>query len=235
MSPFNKEDFANLYDREVWSVYGFIGYRLTSRADVEDLTQQTFEKALRAWEKFDPRRGEARVWLLAIARNLLIDHYRSSKSEVGASFEECDELPWVTTDPSPVERLGIDPELEAALAKLGQRERELIALRFGGDLNGPEIARLTGLSLANVHQILSRSLRRLRDELKREPGSNLGRQRAGASQASNGDREHQSARSGIGGNEPSNPRRGFASVLVNDTTPQRSPKRHAGDRARGLQ
>ena len=235
MSPFDKEDFANLYDREVWSVYGFIGYRLTSRADVEDLTQQTFEKALRAWEKFDPRRGEARVWLLAIARNLLIDHYRRNKSAVGASFEECDELTWVTTEPSPVERLGIDPELEAALAELGQRERELIALRFGGDLNGPEIARLTGLSLANVHQILSRSLRRLRDELKREPGSNLGRERAGASQASNGDREHQSTRSGIGGNEPLNPRRGFVSALVNDTTPQRSPERRAGGRARGLQ
>jgi RNA polymerase sigma factor (sigma-70 family) len=234
MSPVNKEDFANLYDREVWSVYGFIGYRLTCRADVEDLTQQTFEKALRAWEKFDPRRGEARVWLLAIARNLLIDHYRSSKPEVGASFEECDELPWVT-EPSPAERLGIDPELEAALAELGQRERELIALRFGGDLSGPEIARLTGLSLANVHQILSRSLRRLRDELKREPGSDLGRERADASQASNGDREHQSTRSGIGRNEPLNPRRGFVSALVNDTTPQRSPEHRAGDRARGLQ
>ena len=45
------------------------------------------------------------------------------------------------------------------------RERELIALRFGGDLNGPEIAELTGLTLANVQQILSRSLRRMRAEL----------------------------------------------------------------------
>ena len=44
----------HLYDREVWSVYGFIGYRLTSRVDVEDLTQQTFEKALRAWENLIP-------------------------------------------------------------------------------------------------------------------------------------------------------------------------------------
>jgi RNA polymerase sigma-70 factor, ECF subfamily len=235
MSPFDKEDFANLYDREVWSVYGFIGYRLTSRADVEDLTQQTFEKALRAWEKFDPRRGEARVWLLAIARNLLIDHFRRNKSAAGASFDECDESPALTTEPSPEERLGIDPELEAALTELGQRERELIALRFGGDLNGPEIARLTGLSVANVHQILSRSLRRLRDELKREPGTKLGRERAGASQARSGDREHQSTRSGIGGNEPLNPRRGSVSALVDNATPQGSPKRGAGDRARGLQ
>ena len=62
--------------------------------------------------------------------------------------------------------LGLDPDLEAALARLDDRERELLALRFGGDLNGPEIAGLTGLSLANVQQILSRTLRRLRHELE---------------------------------------------------------------------
>jgi DNA-directed RNA polymerase specialized sigma24 family protein len=45
---------------------------------------------------------------------------------------------------------------------LSDRDRELVALRYGGDLTGPEIASLTGLSLANVQQILSRSLRRLR-------------------------------------------------------------------------
>jgi RNA polymerase sigma-70 factor (ECF subfamily) len=65
-------------------------------------------------------------------------------------------------------RLGVSPDLENALDKLGSRERELIALRYGGDLTGPEIAELTGLSLANVQQILSRSLRRLRAELEGE-------------------------------------------------------------------
>jgi DNA-directed RNA polymerase specialized sigma24 family protein len=43
----------------------------------------------------------------------------------------------------------------------------VLALRFGGDLTGPEIAELTGLTLSNVQQILSRSLRRLRAELER--------------------------------------------------------------------
>jgi RNA polymerase sigma-70 factor (ECF subfamily) len=50
---------------------------------------------------------------------------------------------------------------------IGERERELIALRFGGDLGCPEIAALTGLTLANVQQILSRSLRRMRSSLER--------------------------------------------------------------------
>ncbi len=59
----------------------------------------------------------------------------------------------------------MSPDLEAALARLGERERTLIALRFGGDLTGPEIAELTELSLANVQQILSRGLKKLRNEL----------------------------------------------------------------------
>ena len=65
--------------------------------------------------------------------------------------------------------LGISPELETALATLPDRQREILALRFGGDLTGPEIAELTGLSVANVQQILSRSLRQLRANLDAEP------------------------------------------------------------------
>jgi RNA polymerase sigma-70 factor (ECF subfamily) len=61
--------------------------------------------------------------------------------------------------------MGLDPQVELALAKLSDRERELISLRFGADLSGPEIAELTDLSLANVQQILSRGLRRMRATL----------------------------------------------------------------------
>ena len=76
-----------------------------------------------------------------------------------------DEIAAVPDRPS----IGLDPELERALAQLGPRERELIALRFGGDLTGSEIAQLTGLTAANVQQILSRSLRRMRATLDRVP------------------------------------------------------------------
>ena len=62
--------------------------------------------------------------------------------------------------------LGISPELQRALERLGPRERELIALRYGADMTTIQIAELTELSVVNVQQILSRSLRRLRDELE---------------------------------------------------------------------
>jgi RNA polymerase sigma-70 factor (ECF subfamily) len=162
--------FAQVYDDEVWSVYGFFGYRVRSREEAEDLTQLTFERALRSWGRFDPDRASPRTWLLAIARNLLIDHYRSDRSSRQDSLAELEGAESVLGNAAdPTESvLGVSPELEAALATLPDRQREILALRFGGDLTGPEIAELTGLSLANVQQILSRSLRQLRANLDAE-------------------------------------------------------------------
>lgn len=154
--------FAEAYEDHLWRIYGFFAYRTRSRGEAEDLTQTTFERALRAWERFDPERAQVQTWLLSIARNLLIDHYRADKGDRTEPFEGEDHHPRVD---GPEERLGLSPELEAALAQLGPRDREVIALRFGGDLTGPEIATVTGLSVANVQQILSRSLRKLRTAL----------------------------------------------------------------------
>lgn len=163
--------FARAYDEHVWHVYGYFAYRLRSRDDAEDLTQLTFERALKAWDRFDPKRAALGTWLLAIARNVLVDHHRRDRSNRHQPFVDDDEqisatIGYRELDP----HLGLSPDLAAGLERLGSREREVIALRFGGDLTGPEIAELTGLSLANVQQILSRSLRRLRAELdKSEP------------------------------------------------------------------
>lgn len=109
-----------------------------------------------------------RNWLLSIARNLVIDHHRRDHSAdqiaIGYGRGSVDEerLP---PSPSFAGDLGLDPEIEGALRSLTRQAREIIALRFGADMSGPEISELTGLSLANVQQILSRSLRAMRDQI----------------------------------------------------------------------
>jgi RNA polymerase sigma factor (sigma-70 family) len=175
MSRRSAEALTAFYEEHVWRVYGFFGYRLGSREDAEDLTQLTFERALKAWDRFDARRASASTWVMAIARNLLVDHYRSGGSHPHAPIdpEDLDETV-LGIEPPHEKGVGISAELEDALSRLSKRDRELVALRFGADLSGPEIAKLTGLTLANVQQILSRSLRRLRAELdtaEREPSS----------------------------------------------------------------
>ncbi len=160
-----RDDFAEIYEEHVFTVYGFIAYRIGSVADAEDLTQQTFEQALRAWSRFDPDRASAGTWLISIARNLLIDRFRREGRRrfeaIADEFSES-ELPRVELEPN----LGIDSDLAAALAQLSDQSREVIALRFGAELRPPEIAEAMGLSVENAHQILSRSLRKLRSQLE---------------------------------------------------------------------
>lgn len=184
--------FAELYDEHVWRVYAFFGYRLSSREEAEDLTQLTFERALKAWARYDPARAAVSTWLLVIARNLLIDHLRRDHP---IPTDDLEDLAGVAEDPKVEAGLGVSPELERALGELSVRDRELIALRFGGELNGPEIAEVTGLSLANVQQILSRSLRRLRTELEAPDGEgpSAGGEGAGAEHSDEGDREQRHA------------------------------------------
>ena len=159
-------DFEQAYDENLARIYGFFAYRLISRDDAEDLTQQTFERALRAWSRFDPGRSSMSTWLLAIARNLLIDHYRASRPpSESVPLENVDLSALPSVDGAGAD-LGLEPKLARALDELGGRDREIIALRYGAELTGPEIARLTGLKLSNVQQIVSRSLKRLRRALE---------------------------------------------------------------------
>jgi RNA polymerase sigma factor (sigma-70 family) len=153
--------FAQVYNQHVWRVYGFLAYRLGNRDTAEDLTQATFERALRAWARFDRQRASESTWLLAIARNLLIDHYRRDRSNLSDPLEEH----LAPTVPGPEEQLA-SAELLTALTQLSDRDREVLALRFGGDMTGPEIAQMLNLTLANVQQILSRSVRKLRQLLE---------------------------------------------------------------------
>ena len=162
-------DFATVYDQEVSHVYGFFAHRLANRQDAEDLTQVTFERALKAWPRYDPRRAAPSTWLLAIARNILIDSYRGDRSRLHISIDADEQIERRLPSVAPPEiQEGMAPELAAALSRLSDRDREVLALRFGADLTGPQIAEITGLTLANVQQIVSRSLRRLREVLDAE-------------------------------------------------------------------
>jgi len=111
---------------------------------------------------------------MSIAKNVLIDDYRRTQTRTGGLRPvPLDAAPDPQGEHAPVDP-GLHPDLDAALSELADREREVIALRFGADLDGASIAAFTELSLANVQQILSRSLRKLHRNLA---GSSLAAQR----------------------------------------------------------
>lgn len=156
-----------VYREHVAAVFAFFGYSV-SRETAEDLTASTFERVIRAWDGYDAELGTERAWLLAIARNLLTDHYRRQNHRDTVSTDEHPLLLDTLMADDWIESRLTGAELHGWLEQLGKREREVLALRYGADLTAKEIAELTGLTDANVHQIISRSLRRLREHASRD-------------------------------------------------------------------
>lgn len=161
----NSEDEARLrlvYREHVDAVFGFFAFSV-SRTHAEDLTSATFERVIRSWRRYDPARASERTWILSIARNLLTDHFRRQRHRDAVSLDEHPLVAETISRGTLESDLSLDrDEVRSWLAGLTERERSLVTLRYGAELTGRDIGELTGLSEANVHQILSRSLRKLR-------------------------------------------------------------------------
>lgn len=141
-------------------MYAYLVYLTRDRSLAEDLAADTFEKALRLWRRFDPRRASARTWLCQIARTTALDWFRAEerrqRREQRVAEPERVEMPFIE---------GISPELEAALAALTAGEREVIALRVLLELDGEEAARVLGISSTAVSTRLSRALKKLEEKV----------------------------------------------------------------------
>lgn len=152
-------DWDALYADQAPRVYNYFRFRLAG-ADVEDLTSRTFEKAWRSRARYRRDLAGFSTWLFKIAHNVALDHWQARRSHL-----PIDAAAEVTTERTP-ER---DAERDSDLARLAQltaslpdRERELIALKYGAELNNRMIARLTGISESNVGTILHRTVESLR-------------------------------------------------------------------------
>ena len=157
-----RDHFERLYEEHAQPLFGFLAYRTGDPARAEDLLADTFERALRARKRFDPRKASEKTWLYMIALNLLRDSARRSKSEARALARMPHERTGAPDELTAVERRD---EIQRALRVLSDEEREAIALRFGGELSVPEIAKLLKQPLPRVEGRVYRSLRKLRDEL----------------------------------------------------------------------
>jgi RNA polymerase sigma factor (sigma-70 family) len=157
------EDFERLYDEHAQELYGFLAYRTGNPALAEDLLADTFEKALRSRQRFDPRRGSQKTWLYSIALNALRDHLRRRAASERAN-ERLGAGGPAEID-SVQDALADRDELMRALRTLSDEEREAVALRYGADLTVPEIAKLQKEKLTTIEGRVYRALRKLREQL----------------------------------------------------------------------
>jgi RNA polymerase sigma-70 factor (ECF subfamily) len=141
-------------------VYAYVAYRIGDGAEAEDVTSETFERALRYRESYDAGRGEPVAWLIGIARRC-IEGTRLRPEPLGAAHEAADPI---DVEGATIERL----TLAQAVDRLDERDRELIALRYGSDLSARQIGEVLELRTNAVEVALHRALARLRKLLEDE-------------------------------------------------------------------
>lgn len=153
-------DWDDVYREQLPRVLSYFRFRAGDLATAEDLASRTFEKAWRARRRYRRDRASVGTWLLAIARNVAVDHWRARRPAV--SLDALPDLPQDSTIEADLQRRADHQRLSAFLAELSDREQELLALKYGAGETNRAIARLTGLSESNVGTILSRTVAALK-------------------------------------------------------------------------
>jgi len=146
-------------------LYAYTAYRLGPGADAEDVVSETIERALRYRNSYDESLGSPIAWMIGIANRCIADELGKRGSHVDAEVEYLG---------------GVQPDFSAdlvarsdiwdAVGRLDERERLLIALRYGADLSAREIGTVLDARTNTVEVALHRALARLRASLD-VPGS----------------------------------------------------------------
>ncbi|MFF5568277.1 ECF subfamily RNA polymerase sigma factor, BldN family [Streptomyces sp. NPDC012623] len=156
------EAFGRLYDQYSDTVYRYIYYRVGGKATAEDLTSETFLRALRRISTFTYQGRDFGAWLVTIARNLVADHFKSSRFRLEVTTGEM-------LDANEVERSPEDSVLESlsnaalleAVRKLNPQQQECVTLRFLQGLSVAETARVMGKNEGAIKTLQYRAVRTL--------------------------------------------------------------------------
>ncbi len=159
----DSDAFAKLYDAYVDRLYRFVFFRVGNEQVAEDLTSQVF---LKAWEnlgRYEIRGLSFGAWLFRIARNLVIDHYRTRKVHM-----PLDDDAFVNSHPALTAEGGMDAEFEAewlrsAMKQLTDDQKTVLTLKFIEGLDTAEIAQVMGKRQGAIRALQLRGLQALAD------------------------------------------------------------------------
>lgn len=158
----DQQAFGQLYDRYQEMVFRYVLFRVSDRQLAEDLTAETFLRALRRIQSVSYQGRDIGAWFVTIARNLVLDHVKSSRYRLEQTTSEIADLSPSTTGPEQQVLDGAThEELLRCVAKLNSDQKECIALRFLQGLSVAETARLMGRNEGAVKALQHRAVRRL--------------------------------------------------------------------------
>jgi len=148
------------FERYYPAIFRYFRYRGADPETANDLASSTFEQALKNLSRYDPRKAQIQTWLFAIAHNLGINHWKAEKQT--APLDDDLSIPDDLSLEQAIILIQDKEQILQALHSLNGREREILALKFGGLLTNRQIAELNDLTESNVGVILYRSLLKLR-------------------------------------------------------------------------
>lgn len=163
----NAEAFGALYDAYVERVYRYIYFRVTDDQTTEDLTSQVFLKAWEHLDRYKPGGSPFIAWLYTIARNAVIDYYRTRKQTV--PLEEVGALA--------VEEEALDDRMErqfdvyilrTGLQQLTEEQQQVLTLKFMAKLTTEEVARIMGKREGAIRALQMRALQTLAKYMEKE-------------------------------------------------------------------
>jgi RNA polymerase sigma-70 factor (ECF subfamily) len=163
----NAEAFGALYDAYVERVYRYIYFRVTDDQTTEDLTSQVFLKAWEHLDRYKPGGSPFIAWLYTIARNAVIDYYRTRKQtvpleEVGALAVEEEPLD------DRMERQFDVYILRTGLQQLTEEQQQVLTLKFMAKLTTEEVARIMGKREGAIRALQMRALQTLAKYMEKE-------------------------------------------------------------------
>ena len=158
----DKEAFGQLYDHYHQPVFRFLYYRVSSTTLAEDLTAETFFRALRSMDSFRWQGKDFGAWLMTIARNLATDHFKAGRTRLEQTTEDMVTLDSTTEGPEDDVLTSLTNErLLEALQDLPTEQRECLVMRFLEGYSIAETADALGRSAGAVKQLQLRGVRNL--------------------------------------------------------------------------
>jgi RNA polymerase sigma-70 factor, ECF subfamily len=142
-------------------LYAYAAYRLGPGVDAEDIVSETIERALRYRSSYDPSSGSPIAWMIGIANRCIADALGERSRRVDAPVDEPGGV-----QPDFSSEVVTRSEIRDAVHSLDERDRELIALRYGADLSAREIGAVLDLRTNTVEVALHRALAKLRASLE---------------------------------------------------------------------
>ena len=156
------EAFGQLYDHYVSGVFRFVYYRVGSQQLAEDLTSETFVRGLRAIQRFNWQGKDFGAWLTTIARNLVADHFKSSRARLEIVAETIPEGKVTVASPEQEVLALISNEmLFEAVNSLPNEQRDCILMRFIQGMSIAQTAAALGRSEGAIKQLQLRAVRSL--------------------------------------------------------------------------